>query len=156
MCGLWVVMWIFCWKHCLGDSIKSFWVWLLFTIICLQIYHQYVTTIALEAQLEFLKIYFDEKEVTTHADIIEKIRKLPKSCKVYFLRVTTLLKISFVLPATNAVSEQSTLTLHRIKHWLRLILPAMNSALVVISFLAFSVTFATVNCVLKFVLFKQQ
>ena len=93
---------------------------MLFTIIWLQIYHQYVTTIELEAQLEFLKIYFDEKEVTTHADIIEKIRKLPKSGRVYFSQVTTLLKISFVLPATNAVSEQSTLTLHRIKHWLRM------------------------------------
>ena len=46
--------------------------------------HQYVTAIELEAQLESLKIYFDEKEVTIHADIIEKIRKLPKSCKVYF------------------------------------------------------------------------
>ena len=46
--------------------------------------HQYVTAIELEAQLESLKIYFDEKEVTIHTDIIEKIRKLPKSCNVYF------------------------------------------------------------------------
>ena len=26
MCGLWAVMWIFCSKHCVGGSIKSFWV----------------------------------------------------------------------------------------------------------------------------------
>ena len=112
MCRLWGVMWVFCWKHCLGGSIKSFWVWLLLTIIWLHIYHQYVTTIELEAQLESSKIRFDEKEVTTHADIIEKIRKLPKSFKVYFSQVTTLLKISLVLPATNA--------LRIIKNWLRM------------------------------------
>ena len=35
-------------------------------------------------ELQCLKIYFDEKEDTSLADIIEKIRKLPKSCKVYF------------------------------------------------------------------------
>ena len=85
---------------------------MLFTIIWLHIYHQYVTTIELEAQLESSKIRFDEKEVTTHADIIEKIRKLPKSFKVYFSQVTTLLKISLVLSATNA--------LRIIKNWLRM------------------------------------
>ena len=47
------------------------------------IYHQYVITIGLEAQLESLKTYFDEKKDTTLADIIRK-RKLPKSSKVYF------------------------------------------------------------------------
>ena len=45
------------------------------------------------------------------------LRKL--SSKVYFSQVTTLLKISLALPATNAVSEQSTSTLRRIKNWLR-------------------------------------
>ena len=66
----------------------------------------------MEAQLESLKIYFDEKEDTTFADIIEKIRKLPKSSKVYFSQVTTLLKVSLELPATNSVSERSILTLN--------------------------------------------
>ena len=82
-------------------SIKS----LLFTIIWLHIYHQDVTTIELEAQSESLKTYFDEKEDSTLAGIIEKIRKLPKSSKVYFSQVTTLLKISLMLPATNTFSE---------------------------------------------------
>ena len=82
---------------------------LLFTIIWLHIYH--VTAIELEAQLESLKTYYDENEDTTFADIIEKIRKLPKTSKIYFSRVTNLLKISLVL----AVSEQFTLTLRRIK-----------------------------------------
>ena len=59
----WAVIWFFYWKHYLKDSIKSFWVWLLSTIICLDIYHQYVTAIELEAQLESLEIYFVEKEV---------------------------------------------------------------------------------------------
>ena len=114
MCGLWAVMW-FCWKCCLGGSIKS----LLFTIIWLHIYHQDVTTIELEAQSESLKTYFDEKEDTTLAGIIEKIRKLPKSSMVYFSQVTTLLKISLMLPVTNTFSEWSASTLHRIKNWLR-------------------------------------
>ena len=73
----------------------------------------------MEAQSESLKIYFDKKEDTTLADIIEKIRKLSKSCKVYFSEVTNLLKISILLPAINAVSERSTSTLSRIKNWLR-------------------------------------
>ena len=83
--------------------------WLLFTIIWLHIYH--LTAIELGAQLESLEIYFDENENTTLADIIEKIRKLPKSIKIYFSYVTTLLKISLVL----AVSERFESTLRRIK-----------------------------------------
>ena len=39
------------------------------------IYHQDVTAIELEAQLQALKKYFDEKEDTTLADIIEKKKK---------------------------------------------------------------------------------
>ena len=45
----------------------------------LNIYHQDVTAIKLEAQLESLKTYFDEKEGTILVNIIEKIRKLLKS-----------------------------------------------------------------------------
>ena len=71
----------------------------------LNIYHQDVTAIELEVQLESLKTYFDEKEDTTLADTIEKIKNLPKSNKVYFSQVITLLKILLVLPATNAVNE---------------------------------------------------
>ena len=82
---------------------------MLFTIIWLHIYH--VTAIELEAQLESLKTYFDENEDTTLADITEKIRKLPKSSKIYFSQVTTLLKFSLVL----AVSERFASTLRRIK-----------------------------------------
>ena len=69
---------------------------MLFTTICLHIYHQDVASIKLEAQLECLKTHFYENEDTTFADITEKIRKLPKSGKVYFSQVTTLLKISIV------------------------------------------------------------
>ena len=82
---------------------------LLFTIIWLHTYH--VTAIELGAQLESLKTYFDENEDTTLADITEKIRKLPKSSKIYFSQVTILLKISLV----RAVSERFTSTLPRIK-----------------------------------------
>ena len=82
---------------------------MLFAITWLYIYH--VTAIKLEAQLESLKTYFDENEDTTLADIIEKIRKLPKSSKIYFSQVTTLLKFSLVL----AVSERFASTLRRIK-----------------------------------------
>ena len=57
--------------------------WLLFTIIRLHIYHQGVTAIKLEAQLKSLKTCFDEKEDATLADVIEKIRMLPKSGKFY-------------------------------------------------------------------------
>ena len=46
----------------------------------------------------------------TLVDVIEKIRKQPKSSKVYFSQVTTLLKISLVLPSTNPVSERSAST----------------------------------------------
>ena len=99
---------------------KCFWVRLLFTIIWLHIYHQYVTVNKSEAQLESLKIYFDEKEDITLDDIIEKIRKLHKSYKVYFSQVTTQLRISLVLPATNAARERSTSILRRIKNWLRM------------------------------------
>ena len=45
----------------LGAPLIFFWVWLLFTNICLRIYHQDVTAIKLEAQLESFKAYFDEK-----------------------------------------------------------------------------------------------
>ena len=82
---------------------------MLFTTIWLHIYH--VTAIELEAQLEFLKTYFDENEDTTLADAIKKIRKLPKSSKIYFLQVTNLLKILLVL----AVSERFASALRRIK-----------------------------------------
>ena len=61
-----------------------------------------------------MKIYFDQKEDTTLPDITEKI-KLP----TYFSQVTSLLEISLLLPATNPVSEQSRITLRRIKNWLR-------------------------------------
>ena len=61
------------------ENIVLFWVWLLFTIIWLHIYRQDATAVELEAQLISLKTYFDEKEDSTLADIIEKIRKLPKS-----------------------------------------------------------------------------
>ena len=117
-------MWIICWKHCLGCSIKSF-----LSLVAVHhhlvaypqgcIYHQDIKAIELEAQLKSLKTYFDKKEDTSLADIIEKIRKLPKSSKVYFSQVTTLLKISLVLLATNADSVRSASTLRRIKNWLR-------------------------------------
>ena len=45
---------------------------MLVTINWLHTYHQYITAIELEAQLEYLKIYFDQKEDTTLADIIQK------------------------------------------------------------------------------------
>ena len=83
----------------------------MFTIIWLHIYHQNFTAIELEAQLESLKTYYDEKEDTPLANIMGKIRRLPKSNKVYFSQVTTLWKISSVLP----VSERSTSALRRIK-----------------------------------------
>ena len=105
------VMWIFCWKHCLGGSSKYFWVWLLCTIIWLHIYHQGVTAIKLEAQLRSLKTYFDEKEDTTLPDVIEKIEMLPKSSK-------GLLSTSHTtpLPARDTVSERPTSILRRIKN----------------------------------------
>ena len=120
MCELGAVMLVFCWKHYLRASLNLFELGLLFTIIWLHIYHQYVTAIELEAQLESLKLYFDEKEYTTFSDIIGKIRKLPKFCKVHFSQITTLLKISLVMDATNAVSERCSSTLRRIKNWLRM------------------------------------
>ena len=52
-------------------------------------------------------IYFDQKEDTALPNITEKI-KLP----IYFSQATSQLKISLVLLATDAVSEQSTVTLH--------------------------------------------
>ena len=82
----------------------------------LNIYHQDVTAIKLDAQLESLKTYFDEKEDTTLANITEKIKKLPKSSKVYFSQVMPLLKTLLVLSATNAVSQRSASTLRRIKN----------------------------------------
>ena len=85
----------------------------------LNIYHQDVTAIKLDAQLESLKTYFDEKEDTTLANITEKIKKLPKSSKVYFSQVMPLLKTLLVLSATNAVSQRSASTLSRIKNWPR-------------------------------------
>ena len=64
---------------------------MLATINWLHTYHQYITAIELEAQLEYLKIYFDQKEDTTLADIIQKKkRKMPKACKFYFSQVTFL------------------------------------------------------------------
>ena len=42
-------------------------------MICLHMYHQDATAIELEAQLESLKTYFDEKQDTTFPDITEKI-----------------------------------------------------------------------------------
>ena len=54
-----------------------------------------------------IKIYFDQKEDTALPNITEKI-KLP----IYFSQATSQLKISLVLLATDAVSEQSTVTLH--------------------------------------------
>ena len=69
-------------------------------IIWMHIYHKDVTTIELETHLESLKTYFDENEDATLADITEKIRKLPKSSKVYFSQVTAVLQISLVLPAS--------------------------------------------------------
>ena len=83
-----------------------------------KIYHQDVKAIELEAQLESLKTYFDEKEGTTLADIVDKMRNLSKSSLVYFSQVS-LLKILLVMPETNAVSERSASSLRRIKNWLR-------------------------------------
>ena len=85
----------------------------------LKIYHQDVKAIELEAQLESLKTYFDEKEGTTLADIVDKMRYLSRSSLVYFSQVITLLKILLVMPATNVVSERSASSLRRIKNWLR-------------------------------------
>ena len=114
MCGPWAVMWIFCWKHCLEGSIESF----EFGYYSPSFF--YISTISvlqqsnLKLSYNLLKIYFDQTVDTTLPDITEKI-KLP----IYFSQVTSLLNISLVLPATNAVSEESTITLRRIKNWLR-------------------------------------
>ena len=62
MCGLWAVTWIFCLKHCLGGSIKSFSVWLLFTT-WLNIYHQDVTAIILK--LSYSRWYYWENKKAT-------------------------------------------------------------------------------------------
>ena len=66
-------------------------------------------------ELPSLKTYFGEKKDTTLAGIIEKIRKLSKSSKIYNSHVITLLKILLVLPVTNAVSEQFTSTCVELK-----------------------------------------
>ena len=58
----------------------------------------------LDIELESLKRYFDNKQDTTLADISDKI-KLPKSSNVYFSQFITLLRVSLVLLATNAVVE---------------------------------------------------
>ena len=97
MCGLWAFMWYFFLEALSCGSIKLFWVWLLFTIIWLHIYHKYVRAIELKVQLEYLNTYFDEKEDTTLPDITEKVRKL----YIYFSYFTTLLKISLVLLLVN-------------------------------------------------------
>ena len=55
--------------------------------------HQDVTAIEFEAQLESLKLYFDEKEDPTLVDNIEKTKELPRSGKVCFSQVINLLKI---------------------------------------------------------------
>ena len=85
----------------------------------LKIYHQDVKAIKLEAQLESLKTYFNEKEGKTLADIVDKMRNLYKSSLVYFSEVITLLKILLVMPATNAASERSASS-RRIKNWLQM------------------------------------
>lgn len=89
------------------------------TEIC-KIYTEHVSKIELQAQLEGLKTLFDEdiKEMTI-ADIVEKIKNLPKASLVYFSQVVILLKIMLVMPATNAISERSASCLRRIKNWLR-------------------------------------
>ena len=81
------------------------------------IYHKDVTAIELEAQLESMKTNVDEKEDITLAGITDEIKKLPKSSKVYFSEVISPIKILLVLPGTNAVSERSVSTLHRVKNW---------------------------------------
>ena len=68
----------------LSVSLRTKWLWVRIPLLLLNIYHQDVTAIKLEAQLEILKTYFDEKEDSTIADTIEKIRKLPQYSKVYF------------------------------------------------------------------------
>ena len=100
--GLWAVMSFFCWKHCLGAPVN------LFEFGCCSPSFGYISTIKMLKQSSwklrqnFWKHVLMKRKLFTVANIIEKIRKLPKSSKVYFSQVKTLLKISVVL----AVSER--------------------------------------------------
>ena len=116
----------------LGAPLNLCWVWLMFIIIWLHIYHQNFTAIELETQLESLKTYYDEKEDTPLPNIMGKIRRLPKSNKVYFSQVTTLRKISSVLP----VSERSTSALRRskIKLWTSVTQGRLNHCMLLATF----------------------
>ena len=111
--GMWCEF--FCWKHCLGGSIKSF--------ELVDVHHHLIAYLPLRCYgnrvgrsfRSFENIFWWKGRYFCRWYYWEN--KQPKSSKVYSSQVTTLLKISLVLPVTNAVSELSTSTLCRIENW---------------------------------------
>ena len=89
--------------------------WLMFTIIWLHIYHKDVGNRVGRSFRSFENMFWWKGRYFSRWYYWKN--KQRKSSKVYSSQVTTLLKISLVLPVTNAVSELSTSTLCRIENW---------------------------------------
>ena len=78
---------------------------------------------ALKVQLETLSASSDQVMGDTNdvrlSDVLEFFRQLLKSMLGMFLEVVTLIKLLFVMPATNASSERTFSALRLIKTYLR-------------------------------------
>ena len=116
MCGLWAVMWIFAGNIVSGAPLN------LFEFGCCSpsffvaylLSRCYSNRIGSSVRI-FGNISWWKERYYSRYYYWEN--KLPKSSKVYFSKVTTLLKILLMFPATSTVSERSALTLRRIKNW---------------------------------------
>ena len=72
----------------------------------------------LKAQLETLR-YFPKSTIDNVKELVEFVQSLRASTKCFVSQVIVLAKVLLVMPATNAVSEQSFSAMKRVKTYLR-------------------------------------
>ena len=85
---------------------------------CLRLFSSDLHKFILETRLKTLTHIFDEKQVGIK-DAITIISSLNASQKLLLSEVLKLVKLILTVPATNAVSERSCSTLHRLKFYLQ-------------------------------------
>ena len=73
----------------------------------------------LETQLPSLKELFKDEDQINKSSIIKTFQNMSEGIREYYSEVIVLIKLVLVAPATNAISERSCSTLHRIKYYLR-------------------------------------
>jgi len=74
----------------------------------------------LDTQLQMLATLYANKDRPSVKEIVDQLRSMSSAERTHFSELVNIVKLTLVMPATNAVSERSASALRRIKTYLRM------------------------------------